>query len=464
MPQEDLQKIIDYFNSMGHLWNDVAFYESYGMGIQGSDTSATNYGLDENYFGDLRTRYQSAVAESHGREVRPNTSHAQKWEVGAFANPHSDNSDFAGNPNAFEINKYVGILYLNDDYEGGELYFPHHDIIIKPEAGMFITFPGGVENIHGVTEITKGTRYTMVSFWDYADAEYSEERKAEWEEEIRRVREEQAQQKEEWDKNKENKSDVDEEKKLANEEAISGNKRLYFLHIQKTGGRDLLAKLTIRDHILNSYLWAYRKYPGKVTHNGFEKSLINDNTYLFVTLRDPIARAVSQYAHEVCLINGELNLNKNIDFSLLTFEKMVEHFDAHRNLGKFMTISIFEDGQEAIEAIINSEEDYEKSFDEIDNQLSKFHKIIKLETFSPEKFTQLRAELHEFVGTKSKYKVLNDSIGDPSFTEIASDGADLSKYVNAYSKQLYNSLTTEQIETLKKYFELDYYLYSKTNF
>ena len=212
VPQEDLPKMIEYFNSMGHLWNDVAFYESYGMGIQGSDVSATNYGLDENYFGNLRNKYQSAVEESHGRAVRPNTSHAQKWEVGAFASPHSDNSDFAGNPNAFEINKYVGILYLNDNYEGGELYFTHHDIIIKPEAGMFITFPGGVENIHGVTEITSGTRYTMVSFWDYADAEYSDERKAEWEEEIRLVREEQARQKEEWENNKLLKPVVDEKK------------------------------------------------------------------------------------------------------------------------------------------------------------------------------------------------------------------------------------------------------------
>lgn len=198
VPKDDLQKIINYFESMGHLWNDVAFFESYGMGIPPIDESATNYGLSENYFGTIRDKYRDTVEKTHGRAVKPNTSHAQKWEVGAYANPHSDNSDFDGNPNAFEINKYVGILYLNDDYEGGELYFPQHNITIKPEAGMFITFPGGHENIHAVTEITKGTRYTMVSFWDYAEAEYSEERKAEWEAEIKLVREKQAEQKKQW--------------------------------------------------------------------------------------------------------------------------------------------------------------------------------------------------------------------------------------------------------------------------
>jgi hypothetical protein len=40
----------------------------------------------------------------------------------------------------------------------------------------------------------------MVSFWDFAEAEYSEEKQADWEEEIKKTREEQAIQKAEWDK------------------------------------------------------------------------------------------------------------------------------------------------------------------------------------------------------------------------------------------------------------------------
>jgi predicted 2-oxoglutarate/Fe(II)-dependent dioxygenase YbiX len=91
-------------------------------------------------------------------------------------------------------------LYLNDDYNGGELYFPQHNLEFKPPIYSFIMFPGGHENIHGVKEITEGTRYTMVSFWDYADAEYSEETLNAWDEEIKHIREEQALQKEEWAK------------------------------------------------------------------------------------------------------------------------------------------------------------------------------------------------------------------------------------------------------------------------
>lgn len=193
-------KMIAYFESMAERWGDIAFYGSSGMGLMSNDSQLSNYGLPISFFDDLRDKFKEAVELVFERPVKANTSHAQKWDVGGFANPHSDNSDFEGNPNAFEINKYVAILYLNDDYEGGTLYFPDHGIEFKPNAYSLVVFPGGVENVHGVNEITSGTRYTMVSFWDFAEAEYSEERKIEWEEEIKGIREFQAKQKEEWAK------------------------------------------------------------------------------------------------------------------------------------------------------------------------------------------------------------------------------------------------------------------------
>ena len=192
--------IINYVESYSEVWGDIAFYGSSGMGVQPDDPRLADYNLPPKFFETLREKFKEAIEIVFDKEVKPNTSHAQKWDVGGFASPHSDNSDFDGKPNAFEINKYVGILYLNDNYGGGELYFTEHDIEFKPAAYSYICFPGGVENIHGVKEITEGTRYTMVSFWDFADAEYSEEKKAAWDEEIRKTREEQAAQKEEWSK------------------------------------------------------------------------------------------------------------------------------------------------------------------------------------------------------------------------------------------------------------------------
>lgn len=42
------------------------------------------------------------------------------------------------------------LLYINDNYSGGELYFPHHKIKIKPEPGMLVSFPGNWFNRHGI--------------------------------------------------------------------------------------------------------------------------------------------------------------------------------------------------------------------------------------------------------------------------------------------------------------------------
>lgn len=195
------KNMIKYFDKVGDdRWGDIAFYNSKGMGLPPNDPLFAECGLEDHFFEKLREQYKYCVSSIFGRPVRPNTSHAQKWYVGGFAAPHSDNSDFDGNPTAFEINKYVGILYLNDDYEGGELYFPDHGIDIKPNSCSYYVFPGGIENIHGVREILKGERYTMVSFWDFEEADYTEERKAEWEAEFARVREEQAEQRAAWDR------------------------------------------------------------------------------------------------------------------------------------------------------------------------------------------------------------------------------------------------------------------------
>ena len=57
------------------------------------------------------------------------------------------------------------VLYYNDDYEGGEIYFPTQDLLIKPEPGMFICFPAKDEFPHQVKEIKSGYRWCSTNFW-----------------------------------------------------------------------------------------------------------------------------------------------------------------------------------------------------------------------------------------------------------------------------------------------------------
>ena len=82
-------------------------------------------------------------------------------------------------------------IYLNDTFEGGYLNFKNHDVKIHPKPGMIAIFAGGYTNEHEVTKVHNGTRYTIGSFWDNADATYTEEQVKEREERLKKTRAEQ---------------------------------------------------------------------------------------------------------------------------------------------------------------------------------------------------------------------------------------------------------------------------------
>lgn len=56
------------------------------------------------------------------------------------------------------------ILYLNDDYEGGELRFTKFGLTHRPTRGDYIVFPSMWSYSHVAQGVTKGTKYAIVSF------------------------------------------------------------------------------------------------------------------------------------------------------------------------------------------------------------------------------------------------------------------------------------------------------------
>lgn len=195
---EECKNLIDYFESAEKYWDLICFYNSYGMSLVPDQEILDQSKIDWDFLNKLMDRMKSAVEDAHKREVKKNSIHAQKWVIGAFALDHSDNSDLEGNPSGWRDNKYVAILYLNDDYQGGILKFRDHAIELKPKPGTLVTFPGGFDNIHSVSTLTDGERHTVVSFWDYADAHYSEEELEEINNEIANVRVSQEELKKKW--------------------------------------------------------------------------------------------------------------------------------------------------------------------------------------------------------------------------------------------------------------------------
>lgn len=57
------------------------------------------------------------------------------------------------------------LLYLNDDYDGGEIEFKHSNIKFKPEAGSVVFFPSNFLYVHEVYPVTKGPRYALPNWY-----------------------------------------------------------------------------------------------------------------------------------------------------------------------------------------------------------------------------------------------------------------------------------------------------------
>uniref|UniRef100_A0A8C8D545 procollagen-proline 3-dioxygenase n=1 Tax=Oncorhynchus tshawytscha TaxID=74940 RepID=A0A8C8D545_ONCTS len=81
-------------------------------------------------------------------------------------------------PPAYTHRDYSAILYLNDDFEGGDFIFTELDAKtvtaeVRPQCGRVVGFGAGEENPHGVRAVTKGQR-CAVALWFTLDPKHEE--------------------------------------------------------------------------------------------------------------------------------------------------------------------------------------------------------------------------------------------------------------------------------------------------
>jgi predicted 2-oxoglutarate/Fe(II)-dependent dioxygenase YbiX len=82
-----------------------------------------------------------------------------KYSTGKSMGPHVDDYEDGDNPNISVV------LYLNDNYEGGEINFPEQQITIKPEAGSIVIFPSVKPYYHQSLPVLSGIKYMSPGFW-----------------------------------------------------------------------------------------------------------------------------------------------------------------------------------------------------------------------------------------------------------------------------------------------------------
>ena len=101
-----------------------------------------------------------AISDAYGIakekiQVKQDTLSVVKWTEGTYLDLHVDDLGYVTD------NHLPVHIYLNDNYEGGEIKFATHDLSFKPNVGEFIVFPGNMHYPHEVTKVLSGVRYTL---------------------------------------------------------------------------------------------------------------------------------------------------------------------------------------------------------------------------------------------------------------------------------------------------------------
>jgi hypothetical protein len=135
---------------------------SHGLGPKDSQNSSL-YQMHEETFNAIKP-----LADDYGRY----------WGVGIGFYEAFNFVKYEGEGTHFKVHAdhgpaYVAtisiVAYVNDDYEGGELYFPRFDLTIKPKAGDVVIFPSTYIYEHASNDMISGTKYSIVIMTDYND-------------------------------------------------------------------------------------------------------------------------------------------------------------------------------------------------------------------------------------------------------------------------------------------------------
>lgn len=95
------------------------------------------------------------------------TPYVLRYNVGGKYGQHADSEIYDAQQGLFfrVADRDISVLvYLNDDYEGGELTFNRLNYSYRPAAGDLVLFPSGNLYLHQAQRVTRGSKYALVSW------------------------------------------------------------------------------------------------------------------------------------------------------------------------------------------------------------------------------------------------------------------------------------------------------------
>ena len=90
--------------------------------------------------------------------------HLLRLADGMWLDPRATRAHADGSPHLMAPREFASLIILNDDYEGGEMYFPRLDFAVQFRAGMLLAFTAGWHHEQGVTTVSQGDQLTLAAF------------------------------------------------------------------------------------------------------------------------------------------------------------------------------------------------------------------------------------------------------------------------------------------------------------
>jgi hypothetical protein len=127
---------------------------------------------------DASIRLQSLWEDVHYRKLqavkdytkRFNVGELRYWEALNFVKYGPGQHFQEHTDHGFSYNCVVSLVgYVNDDYDGGEIFFRIQGVKIKPKAGDLFVFPSNFMYPHQAMPVHSGTKYSIVTMLDYSN-------------------------------------------------------------------------------------------------------------------------------------------------------------------------------------------------------------------------------------------------------------------------------------------------------
>ncbi len=170
VPETTCQKVIDHYYANAE-WHKSSFSTAEGISPETSDKVLMNEYWIKNgdpYYELLKYGFKKMVDQYVKEQKRIIPEQFTEFRLnhypkGGFMKNHIDNIHHS-HGQKFGFPHLTALLFLNDDYEGGEISLCDGAYVAPKKQGSGIVFPSNFMFPHEVKEVTKGHRYSLMTW------------------------------------------------------------------------------------------------------------------------------------------------------------------------------------------------------------------------------------------------------------------------------------------------------------